>query len=151
MSFRGESRFTSWLYRLTWTTVVESGRKEQRRASALQRWQQGAEREESVAPRDEVDTARLIAVVQSHLEQLPPRQRAVFALADLEDRQAEIAEMLEMAEATVRVTLFNARRAIRARMMATQPTLREEFESCNRSACREQLLEAEPAELEGRA
>jgi RNA polymerase sigma factor (sigma-70 family) len=55
------------------------------------------------------------AGVMLALKQLPPKQRAVFVLFYLEDRPAtEIAELLEMAPATVSVHLHRARRKLRA-------------------------------------
>ena len=55
------------------------------------------------------------ADVMLALKRLPPKQRAVFVLFYLEDRPAtEIAELLEMAPATVSVHLHRARRKLRA-------------------------------------
>jgi RNA polymerase sigma-70 factor (ECF subfamily) len=55
------------------------------------------------------------ADVMLALKNLPQRQRAVFVLFYLEDRPAtEIAELLEMAPATVSVHLHRARRKLRA-------------------------------------
>jgi RNA polymerase sigma factor (sigma-70 family) len=55
------------------------------------------------------------AGVMLALKRLPHRQRAVFVLFYLEDRPAtEIAELLEMAPATVSVHLHRARRKLRA-------------------------------------
>jgi RNA polymerase sigma factor (sigma-70 family) len=54
------------------------------------------------------------ADVMLALKRLPPKQRAVFVLFYLEDRPAtEIAELLEMAPATVSVHLHRARRKLR--------------------------------------
>jgi RNA polymerase sigma factor (sigma-70 family) len=56
-----------------------------------------------------------VADVMLALKQLPQKQRAVFVLFYLEDRPAtEIAELLEMAPATVSVHLHRARRKLRA-------------------------------------
>jgi RNA polymerase sigma-70 factor, ECF subfamily len=129
-SYRGEARFTSWLYRLTYHTAVELGRKRARRRNALRAWVEGGERMVAIHPTDDIDGQRLTGIVRSLLVELPPRQRAVFTLAELEDRStAEIAEMLEIEEATVRVTLANARRSVRQRMLAQRPQLSEEFRS----------------------
>ena len=54
------------------------------------------------------------ADVMLALKELPQKQRAVFVLFYLEDRPAaEIAELLEMAPATVSVHLHRARRKLR--------------------------------------
>ena len=126
--YRSEAKFTTWLYRIAHNTAVESGRKRQRQSAALDSWIRGSEQPKEVPPaRDEFDQKRLVAAVQSFLGDLPPRQRTVFALADLDGvTTAEIAERLEIEEATVRVTLRNARRAIRNRLLQEKPGLREE-------------------------
>lgn len=129
-AYRGGSKFTTWLYRVTWRAAVESGRTRQRRAKVLAEWQgdTGADLV-SVMPA-EPDQGKLLAVVRRYLGDLPPRQRAIFAMADLDGvPAAEIAERLEIAEATVRVTLFKARRAIRGRLLQQEPRLMEEHRS----------------------
>ena len=130
-SYRGDAKFTSWLYRITFNTAVEFGRKRQTRSVAMR--SVSLERAGDAAPEPgtgAMDGPQLVAVVRALLDDLPARQRAVFALADLEDRStSEIAEMLEIEEATVRVTLFKARRSIRAKMLTKQPRLVEEYRS----------------------
>jgi len=128
-NYRGEAKFTSWLYRIVFNAAAEAGRTRQRRAAVLATLGDGSEPQAEPA-RDGVDAGHLVALVRSYLGDLPARQRAVLGLADLENRPtAEIAEMLDIAEATVRVTLFRARRAIRSRMMQEQPRLVEEYRS----------------------
>ncbi len=115
-AFRHEAKFTSWLYRITFNTAVEFGRKRRRRVEIMRKWHESGDGNVTSEPaRGAVDVQRLTEIVRTFLADLPPRQRAVFALADLDDvSTAEIAERLEIEEATVRVTLFRARRAIRA-------------------------------------
>jgi RNA polymerase sigma-70 factor (ECF subfamily) len=129
--YRGGAKFTTWLYRITYNTAVEVGRKRQRQATALSSISEGEDAlDEVVSAHEDLDRTRLIAVVREMLCRLPPRQRAVFALADLDDvSTAEIADRLEIEEATVRVTLFKARRAIRHRLLLEEPKLTEEHRS----------------------
>lgn len=127
--FRGASKFSTWLYRLTYNTSVESGRKRRRRAAGLLQWF-GVRDEPADSPteRDESGPERVVAVIREMLGDLPPRQRAVFAMVDLDGvATSEVAERLEIAEATVRVTLFRARRAIRGRLLSEEPGLMEEY------------------------
>jgi RNA polymerase sigma-70 factor (ECF subfamily) len=129
--YRGEAKFTTWLYRITYNTAVEVGRKRHRQSAALAAMDEGEEVPlESASVHDELDQRRLMAVIRDMLSGLPPRQRAVFALADLDGvNTAEIADRLEIEEATVRVTLFKARRAIRSRLLLQEPKLMEEHRS----------------------
>ena len=67
------------------------------------------------------------ALVATLLRELPPRQREVFALADLEEVDpAEIAVRLGMRPVTVRVHLFRARRALRAKLVERWPGVASE-------------------------
>jgi RNA polymerase sigma-70 factor (ECF subfamily) len=72
------------------------------------------DREASYEVDDRAVDVRAGDVMQA-LKLLPQKQRAVFVLFYLEDRPAaEIAELLEMAPATVSVHLHRARRKLRA-------------------------------------
>jgi RNA polymerase sigma-70 factor (ECF subfamily) len=59
---------------------------------------------------------------------LPPRQREVFDLVDLQGHAPhEAAAVLGLSDGTVRTHLFRARRAVRAAVLALDPALAEEF------------------------
>lgn len=61
--------------------------------------------------------------VWDHVARLPRMQRAAISLHFLEDRtQEEIAEILEIAPATVRVHLHRARKTLYAALSPTTPT-----------------------------
>lgn len=70
----------------------------------------------------------LVGLVKTFYERLPPRQRQVFDLADLQGHApAEIAEMLDMNPSTVRANLFRARKTIRTRILRDHPELEEGY------------------------
>lgn len=127
-SFRGESSFSTWLFRVTMNVELSARRKQARRTGMLARWWRADE------PADEEDR-RLRAVhgqsvmdlVKALLRELPAQQRMVFDFADLQEVDtARIAEMMELEPATVRSHLMRARRAMRERMLADMPSLKEE-------------------------
>jgi RNA polymerase sigma-70 factor, ECF subfamily len=111
-SFRGESAFGSWLYRLAVNVVLETRRSEARRA-ARDRLAAGPGPEPAArrAPVDErLDLERAIAT-------LPRKARLVLLLHDVEGYpQAEIAEMTGIAVGTVKSQLHRARRLLRERL-----------------------------------
>ncbi|HEY3280488.1 MAG TPA: sigma-70 family RNA polymerase sigma factor [Gemmatimonadales bacterium] len=114
-SFRGESAFGSWLYRLAVNvTLMErrsSGRREQRVAvvadpEMLERRDRGGEAPVVLG----IDLERAIA-------ELPEGAREVFVLFDIEGYgHAEIARMTGIAEGTSKAQLFRARRLLREKL-----------------------------------
>lgn len=123
VSFRGESRFTTWLHRVTVNVTLMHIR------AARSRPQLGNELvHEPAAPDDHspVEGAarneRLRALYKI-LDTLTDKKRAVFILHDLEGTPAgQIATMLEIPVLTVRTRLFYARKEVYA-AMAGDPTL----------------------------
>ena len=109
-SFRGESAFSSWLYRLTVNVVFLSRRGERRRALRVVTAEDPAalERPARDTPAGlEIDLERAVA-------RLPPGAREVFVLHDVEGcRHDEIAELCGIAVGTSKAQLFRARRLLR--------------------------------------
>ncbi len=114
-SFRGESAFASWLYRLTVNVVFLGQRASRRRAQ----WVFTSDDPEALEqPRDpggregggRLDLERAVA-------SLPAGAREVFVLHDVEGyRHEEIAELTGIAVGTSKAQLFRARRLLRERL-----------------------------------
>ncbi len=128
-SYRGRSRFTTWLFQVTRNAALELTRKKTRvmrlaeRAGRLEE----IEKREPVDKLDEMETAGLAEMVRALFKSLPARQRQVFDLADLQGYSpSEIGKMLEMNAVTVRANLCKARRAIRTSILDQYPQLLEE-------------------------
>jgi RNA polymerase sigma-70 factor (ECF subfamily) len=113
--FRGDSRFSSWLYRLA-SNVVFMGHRSRRRREArirpvadlrLVEDAPTALRSEGPAEGTALDLERAIA-------DLPEQGRRVFVLHDVEGhRHEEIARMLGIAVGTSKSQLHRARRSLR--------------------------------------
>ena len=118
-SFRGESAFGSWLYRLAANVAVDRLRSERRRAGRSGGWDLEGEDPDGAPVRGEGPPAvRHRAGEAIDLERairaLPPRARAVFVLHDLEGyRHGEIADLAGIAEGTSKAQLHRARRLLR--------------------------------------
>ena len=112
-SFRGESAFGSWLYRLAVNLVWSTDRGDRRReARVLPAEDPGAleARREPPPPGLRLDLERAIAT-------LPDGAREVFVLFDIEGyRHEEIARMTGIAVGTSKAQLFRARRLLRERL-----------------------------------
>ncbi|HXV87295.1 MAG TPA: RNA polymerase sigma factor [Gemmatimonadales bacterium] len=124
----GRSRFTTWLYRVT----MNAAGSWRRRAAARLRLAGRVAREletsgEPAGAECEAERQSMVQLVRRFFQGLPPVQRQVFDLADLQGLgQQEVADMLGMKAVTVRAHLFRARRAIRARILALDPAAGEE-------------------------
>lgn len=113
-SFRFESAFSTWLYRVASNVVLQSerrSRRRERRAGRMlaQTHTRPAGMDERVV--EQVDLERAIAM-------LPPRARAVLVLHDLRGHtHAEVAGILDIAEGTSRAHLFAARERLRRALL----------------------------------
>lgn len=124
-SFRGESRFSTWLYRLT----VNVTRMHLRRARSRPRF---ADVEVPELPDEDVrddgpdaqlDRADRIRTLYRLLDGLSEKKREVLVLHDFEGVAAkDIADLLDVPVLTVRTRLFYARKELYA-AMATEPSL----------------------------
>jgi RNA polymerase sigma-70 factor (ECF subfamily) len=122
--FAFAARFTTWLYSVTRSAAADARRIQRRRAELLAE-RTPADVASSSEPR--VDERRLLALVRDQLDALPARQREVFDLVDLQGRApGDVAELLALDAATVRVHLLRARRTIRAHIAERNPALVED-------------------------
>ena len=127
--FQGHSRFTTWLFAVTRSVALNHRRREVRRVAL-----RAGQEETPVAGSDEAalepDRQRMTALILRYFDELPPQQRRIFQLVDLEGREpAEVARQLGMRQVTVRANLFKARRSIRARMLEHHERLLTEYRS----------------------
>jgi RNA polymerase sigma-70 factor, ECF subfamily len=108
--FRGDSAFSTWLYRLTVHVALKSRRKQVR--SRLDIVEELPDQTDPAAgPSEVVLSAERQARVEQLLQSLSPKKRAVLVLHDMRGIEAgRIAEMLETNVLTVRTRLFYARK-----------------------------------------
>ena len=109
-SFRGESRFYTWLHRLGVNVVLGDMRSRGRWEEPLVSGEDALVREPAASERDGsqgVDLERAIST-------LPPKARSIFVLYDVEGyRHREIAELTGLSEGTSKAHLHRARRLLR--------------------------------------
>jgi len=111
-TFRGEAAFTTWLYRLAYTTAIDSLRRTQRilplEASQLMALVEVAD---AATPEDDAMGADLWRAVRT----LPGQQRDAVLLVYGEDlSHAEAARVMGCTEKTVSWHLFEARRRLKS-------------------------------------
>ena len=114
-SFRGESSFVTWTFRILVNTCYDA------RRSRLRKKEVAADDEQQrddAAPRPEPHAAvahpSLRMALERALAKLTRHQRDVFLLYEVEGfRHAEISSMLEISEAASKNTLFQAKKNLR--------------------------------------
>ena len=115
---------------MTRNQALEAIRKRGRREKKMTRlkteigWKPGASQRGGV----DVDQERLRGIVRRFLEELPPRQREVFQMADMEGLTSpEIGTVLRLDPGSVRAALLKARRALRGKILLSHPEFVEEY------------------------
>ncbi|HEY6865784.1 MAG TPA: RNA polymerase sigma factor [Candidatus Eisenbacteria bacterium] len=116
--FRGESSFSTWIYRIAVRCAFDRAQAlRQRRAREAVLEAAG----EPAAPGDDPSRAAQVIQIEALVGQLPLAQRAAVTLYYLQDRSVEqVAETLEMPENTVKTHLSRARAALRAAWLARE-------------------------------
>lgn len=115
-NFRGESKFSSWLYRIAVNLSLNWVKHDRRRERACREW--GNEWE--IVTEREGDGAAALAraqQVQAALQKLPPKQRAAIVLTVYQGlSHAEAARALGCSETTVSWRLFAARAKLKKQL-----------------------------------
>lgn len=114
-SFRGDSRFSTWLYRLSFNTCIDHARREARHDTlALEQVAEPAYADDAAGS---MERDRRAARVMRAVESLPRTQRMMIHMFYwLGFRVREIAEVMDCPEGTVKVYLRRARKQLAARL-----------------------------------
>jgi RNA polymerase sigma-70 factor (ECF subfamily) len=120
--FRGDARFSTWMYRITANCASTALAKRTRnRHDQLDDEAVVADARPEVDPEAMADAELLRDAVNSALEELPERLRAVVVLRDVYDLPHQaIADELGISEAAAKVRLHRARRRLRQRLFPMQ-------------------------------
>lgn len=113
--FRGDARFTTWLYRITANCAsTQLGRRRRHRHEELDDDVELDDLSPSVDPVGRSESASLRDAVQKALAALPPKLRAVVVLRDIYDLSHEvIAAELGISVSAAKVRLHRARHRLR--------------------------------------
>lgn len=143
--FRGQSRFSTWLYRVTVNVVLMQRRAAKSRPVLQEMPDDAFGKDARELPDDQVARSRRVAAFYRLLDRLSDKKRAVFVLHELEGLSpVEVAKVVAAPVLTVRTRLFYARRELLG-MLREEPDLelvaREMLEEATSSA--EPLAERE--------
>lgn len=129
--FRGESKWTTWMHRITVNTFLDH----KRSARNTVEYNDDMETTETVNPEHHIphapgpEKAAEAVMIQAHIERalgrLSPQERSVFVLRHYQDfKLKDIARALELAEGTVKVHLFRAVRKLQEELKFFKPDFR---------------------------
>ena len=111
-SFRGQSSFVTWTYRILINTCYDARRSRLRKKEVAA--SEDAEDTPRIEPRAPGAHPSLRMALERALAKLTRHQRDVFLLYEVEGfRHAEVARMLEISEAASKNTLFQAKKSLR--------------------------------------
>lgn len=110
-SFRGDAKFSSWLYRIAYRKALDHLRKEKR--SPLDQWNEAAAMQ-SVAPiqnaLEALEEKERLAIIQKSIDTLPETEAALVTWYYFEDLSVkEIAEITELSASNIKVKLHRSR------------------------------------------
>jgi len=112
-SFKGDSQFFTWIYRIAFNTAITQKRK-QKSALRLNAGELGAfepaDPSEETRPGHAMELAEDERRVRDALQRLSPEHRAVLVLKDMDEmKYEEMAEVLQVPIGTIRSRLHRAR------------------------------------------
>ena len=121
--FRGQARFSTWLYRVTVNVVLMQRRAAKSRPILVEAPEGLTPSATSLAPDDDAARRARVTAFARLLERLSEKKRTVFVLHELEGLSAaEISEIVDAPVLTVRTRLFYARKEL-AEMLRDEPSL----------------------------
>jgi len=129
--FRGQSKFSTWLHRVT-VNVVLMSRRAARSRPVFTSEVSDNEPDIGHTPDEEASRTRRVDAFRRVLDRLPEKKRTVFVLHEIEGlAPSEIAEMVDAPVLTVRTRLFYARREL-CELMKDEPSLAQLAEELGR-------------------
>lgn len=120
-SFRLESSFYTWLYRIAMNLAIDHTRKQKRRETKEFDEQVGTRNSEgdlseihrAESPRKALERKQLMAAINDALQKLPEEQRQIVVLREVQGLSyREISEVMDIPEGTVMSRLYYARKKL---------------------------------------
>jgi RNA polymerase sigma-70 factor (ECF subfamily) len=112
--FRGEARLSTWLVRIVVNEAVSRRRGPEAVLTLVEEPDEEAADEADPGPDALLMRGQMRALMERRIDALPEAFRTVFMLRAVEELSAvEVAELLQLPEATVRTRYFRARAALR--------------------------------------
>lgn len=121
--FRGQSRFSTWLYRVTVNVVLMYRRAQRSRPVLVEEVAAAPPVDVRVSPDEQAARRARVDAFRRLLDRLSEKKRTVFVLHELEGMApTEISKVVDAPVLTVRTRLFYARRELEA-LLQEEPSL----------------------------
>ena len=131
--FRGQSRLSTWLHRITYLTAIDLQRQRQRHLRLVDgEYAEDSSPDEGNHGRGEVavESQHIRSHIEAAMQTLSDFEQTVFTLRHLQNfKIREIAVVVDRSEGTIKNILFRAIRKLRDQLAADFPALTE-FEQC---------------------
>jgi len=119
-SFRGDARFSTWLYRIAYNCCMkqlEQHKRDHVLQTAIQAEQRLEDADSGTRVDTEIDAHDRQILVREQLSTLPTKYRLVLVLRHLQEKTyEEMAEILAMPIGTIKTHLFRARNLLKERL-----------------------------------
>jgi len=121
--FRSQSKFTTWLHRVTVNVVLMQKRSARSRPQLIHPLVDDTQADSGLQPDEDVARLERVRAFRRLVDRLVEKKRTVFVLHELEGLSpAEIAKIVDAPVLTVRTRLFYARREL-VEMLKEEPCL----------------------------
>lgn len=121
-AFRGDARFSTWLYRISYNYCLKQAEHQRRAARVKKELVEARAREHSLAETISAGHARdaerqMRETVRSEIDSLPAKYRAVLTLRHLQELSyEEMAGVMRVPVGTIKTQLFRARALLKERL-----------------------------------
>jgi len=124
-SFRGDARFSTWLYRIAYNSAlkqIEQRKRDRQLQTAMQAEQMLADAGNEGRIETELELHARQEFIRENLATLPAKYRIVLVLRHIQDlTYEEMAEILTVPIGTIKTHLFRARNLLKERLEAFDP------------------------------
>jgi len=124
-SFRGDARFSTWLYRIAYNSAlkqIEQRKRDRQLQTAMQAEQMLADAGNEGRMETELELRARQDFIRENLATLPAKYRVVLVLRHIQDMTyEEMAEILTVPIGTIKTHLFRARNLLKQRLEAFDP------------------------------
>lgn len=121
-AFRGDARFSTWLYRIAYNCCLkqlEQRKRDRTLQTAIQAEQSLEDADRETRVDTEMASHERQTLVREQLSTLPTKYRLVLVLRHLQEKTyEEMAEILAMPIGTIKTHLFRARNLLKERLLA---------------------------------